>query len=187
VGQGGRIFPQEMNSTTTPRLAGAKRSAIETMEEYNYEFILATIPAILFIITMPLGIGRPTRPTRTTTRLPRVRTRVPLPVLPFNPSQIADELEVATQSLGNPGRMMLAAARRLTEMRHLSATQKVEVILEFFRRIGFTIRGPVQVTSEYFQIISEDGIYAFKFMKETGQIIYGKFDMAAMDYIWRTL
>ncbi len=54
VGQGGRIFPQRMNPSTTPRLWAARESAIQAMEEYNYQFMLNTLPAVMFIITMPL-------------------------------------------------------------------------------------------------------------------------------------
>ena len=80
VGEGGRIFPQVMNRTTTPRLAAAKRSAIETMEEYNFEFMMAALPAVIFIITAGLGMGgRPSPPTRTTVRLPGVRRTPPPP------------------------------------------------------------------------------------------------------------
>ena len=85
LGDGGRIFPQVMNGTTTPRLAAAKRSAIETMEEYNYEFMLAAFPAVFFIITAAVGgIGRPVAPRRTVVRLPTVR-RTPPPVAGSTP------------------------------------------------------------------------------------------------------
>jgi RHS repeat-associated protein len=73
VGAGGRIFPEQLNAGTTPRLAAARRAAIETMEEYNYEFMVTALPAVLFII---FEAGAPTAvapPTRTTPRLPSVR------------------------------------------------------------------------------------------------------------------
>ncbi|WP_409071735.1 SpvB/TcaC N-terminal domain-containing protein [Burkholderia ubonensis] len=80
VGAGGRIFPEQLNAGTTPRLAAARRAAIETMEEYNYQFMVAALPAVLLII---FEAGAPTAvapPTRTTPRLPSVRE--PLATLP---------------------------------------------------------------------------------------------------------
>jgi prophage maintenance system killer protein len=78
LGTGGRIFPQVMNQTTTPRLAAAKRSAIQTMEEYNYEFMVAALPAVIFIITAGIGgSGLPAAPIRTTVRLPAIRRTPP--------------------------------------------------------------------------------------------------------------
>ena len=72
AGEGGRIFPEYMNASTTPRLAAARRSAIETMEEYNFEFIKTALPGVLFIISMTaMPMNRPT--TRTTPRLPSIR------------------------------------------------------------------------------------------------------------------
>jgi hypothetical protein len=56
LGDGGRAFPNAINSSTTPRLWEAKRSAIEAMEQYNFEFMTAALPAVLFIITMPLTV-----------------------------------------------------------------------------------------------------------------------------------
>jgi hypothetical protein len=38
LGLGGRIFPQHLNSSTTPRLAAAKGEAIRIMEEYNFQY-----------------------------------------------------------------------------------------------------------------------------------------------------
>ncbi|MEK6697724.1 MAG: SpvB/TcaC N-terminal domain-containing protein [Nitrospirota bacterium] len=73
LGEGGRIFPEQMNSSTTPRLAAARRAAIETMEEHNYEFMVAAMPAVLFIIFQAAAPIAAAPPTRTTPRLPSVR------------------------------------------------------------------------------------------------------------------
>jgi hypothetical protein len=54
IGDGGRIFPDRLNAQTTPRLWAAKQSALEAMDEYNVQFIMATIPVVAFIITMPM-------------------------------------------------------------------------------------------------------------------------------------
>jgi hypothetical protein len=47
------------------------------MEEYNYEFILAALPAVLIIVGAAIGVG-PSAPARTTPQLPAVR-RIPIP------------------------------------------------------------------------------------------------------------
>jgi hypothetical protein len=75
VGPGGRIFPEHMNPRTTPRLWAARESAIEAMEESNLHFMMATMPAVVFIITMPMaaGMGRPPTPTRTPLRSRPIR------------------------------------------------------------------------------------------------------------------
>lgn len=75
LGRGDRIFPAEMNRGTTPRLYAARRSALEAMDEYNVQFMMATVPAVLFIITLaaaPVGIGgRGGVPRATRQGLPR--------------------------------------------------------------------------------------------------------------------
>jgi hypothetical protein len=59
IGEGGRIFPAELNSGTTPRLAAAKRQALIVMDDYNALFIMGTFSAVWLIITTagapPLG------------------------------------------------------------------------------------------------------------------------------------
>jgi hypothetical protein len=72
VGDGGRIFPQVMNSRTVPRLAEAKRNALEVMDDFNVQFILGTLPAVLFIITMGVSVrgGRPQSMRRPVLRRP---------------------------------------------------------------------------------------------------------------------
>ncbi len=85
VGAGGRIFPERMNPRTTPRLYAAKQEAIRIMEEYNFQFILGTLPAVMFILTMGIGSvgggGRPTRMTRTP--VSRIPLREPEPPPPL--------------------------------------------------------------------------------------------------------
>lgn len=60
IGIGGRIFPQNMNSSTTPRLWKAKQDAIEIMEESNIAFMQLALPAVMFVITVSMStIGGP--------------------------------------------------------------------------------------------------------------------------------
>lgn len=49
-GAGERIFPKRMDSATTPRLWAARKSAVEAMEVYNYEFMVSAMPAVFFVI-----------------------------------------------------------------------------------------------------------------------------------------
>jgi hypothetical protein len=76
VGEGGRVFPAVVNRSTTPRLWEAKRAAIDAMEEFNLAFMMAALPAVLFIITMPLTVGanRPPVVRRAVPRAPRLPT-----------------------------------------------------------------------------------------------------------------
>lgn len=81
VGIGGRIFPEILTPQTAPRLWAARQAAIDVMEESNYEFILSTLPAVLFILSltgsaMPATGGATPRATaRPAPRSQRVRVR----------------------------------------------------------------------------------------------------------------
>ncbi len=106
----------------------------------------------------------------------------------FNAVNGADELVSATESITVPGAKLVQAARSLSQMTEISAPQKVEVILDFIKRIGFTIsKEGVVDESSAFLMKSENGRAAFRFVKATAKILYGKFDMAKMGYIWTEL
>jgi Domain of unknown function (DUF4157) len=75
IGVGGRIFPATLNEQTVPNLWAARKAAIEAMEEQNFRFILAAMPAITFIITMPMttmGLGSKAIRRPTAIRLSRL-------------------------------------------------------------------------------------------------------------------
>jgi hypothetical protein len=63
VGAGGRIFPKRMDSATVPRLWAARAGAIAAMEEFNHQFIMTSVPAVLVIISVAaqLPIASPAR------------------------------------------------------------------------------------------------------------------------------
>ena len=103
VGDGGRIVPARMNSSTTPRLVAAKRSALEAMDEYNVGFIMAAMPAVLFIITMPLATMSGPKGSA---------TRTPVRRLPFR---------APTTTAGNVFDQTLVAATKQNTMRHVFA------------------------------------------------------------------
>ena len=55
LGAGSRIFPERMTPQTTPRLWSARQDALEAMDQFTVRFIRSAMPAVTFIITMPLG------------------------------------------------------------------------------------------------------------------------------------
>ena len=136
---------------------------------------------------MTMGMNKPSAATRTAVPRNVISKAGAAANAVFDAGKVAEELVTATKSLGNPGKIMLEAIKRLAGMNELAAGQKVSVTLEFFKRIGFVIKGGVQDMGEYMIMYSEKSGYAFKFVKATGEIIYGKFDMAKLEYIWTIL
>jgi hypothetical protein len=107
----------------------------------------------------------------------------------FRATAVAEELFTATENLAASGNgpRMIGAIKRLAAM-NLSAGQKAEATLEFFRKIGFAT-SKAGLVDEGAQLVmySEDSIYGFRYIKATGEIFYGKMDMKAMDYVWKLL
>lgn len=111
--------------------------------------------------------------------------RAPAAQVAFDAAKVADELVAATKSLSNAGQKMISATRQLSGMGNLTAAQKVEVMLEFFKRIGFAIgKAGVVDDGAQFVMYSEDSLYAFAFVKATGEILYGKFNVQTLQYVW---
>jgi Domain of unknown function (DUF4157) len=117
VGRGDRIFPATMNRETTPRLYAARRSALEAMDEYNVQFITATIPAVLFIITAAAapvaGTGRGVPPS--VTRRPVSRSRA-LPPATGTAAQSAEQIgaEIGGSVAGQATGKMASIAEKVT-------------------------------------------------------------------------
>ena len=83
---------------------------------------------------------------------------------------------------------MLAAARQLSAMRNLTAAQKAKVMLDFFRRINFVINKEGLVDEGLYLIMkSDDARYAFRFVKSSGEILYGRFNFQTLEYVWEAL
>jgi len=81
IGPEGRIFPAELNSGTTPRLAAAKRQALIVMDDYNTLFILGTFSTVWLILTSAAAtIGELPTATR------RPVGRIPFPERPAPPA-----------------------------------------------------------------------------------------------------
>jgi hypothetical protein len=183
----GKIVPNHVNPVTAPHLCEALRQA---EAEWNANFdqvsqgmvtILSKMKVILELEMMravPTGTSAPAGAagSRLTSRAAmRAAARTAGAAEAFDAAKVAEELYAGVKALGNPGRMMLEAAKRLSGTGGLSAAEKAKVILEFFKRIGFGIsKEGVVDTGDYIIMKSEDARYAFKFIKSTGKIIYGK-------------
>ena len=102
--------------------------------------------------------------------------------------KVAAELFARTAEIASPGARMLRFGALLSKTVGPTAAEKVEIMIQFFRKIGFAV-GKQGVIDEGASLLmhSEDGRYAFRFIKETGKIIYGKFDMKLVTYTWNIL
>lgn len=106
----------------------------------------------------------------------------------FDAATVASELATATKETVGNGPKLIQAAKMLSQMSTLTAAQKVEVILLFIRGIGYAI-SKEGVVDEGASLLmkSEDARFAFRFIKATGQILYGKFDVSTMEYTFSPL
>jgi len=64
-GAGNRIYPHEMNRSTTPALWNARQQVWRIMDDYNTLFILSAFPTVWMILTAGAGVtARPASPSR---------------------------------------------------------------------------------------------------------------------------
>lgn len=148
LGPRGRIFPEEMTRTTVPRLWAARQEAIRIMEEYNFQFMMASMPAVIFILSMtgsatPAGGG--SGAVRRTTRL-RPRPRTPIPSAPATAAETATPGAAggaATAAASGPGSAAAGSSFRLLSSRVLRYSGRDIVVVEtssgpqaFYRRTG---------------------------------------------------
>jgi hypothetical protein len=100
-------------------------------------------------------------------------------------------LFVRTVQIASNGLKRLQAARTVSAVALLSAQRKADILLDFMRRINFTIQGGlakgVRDAGPYLEMISDDGRYAFRILKENGAVLYGRIDLQEAEYIWRQL
>jgi hypothetical protein len=102
--------------------------------------------------------------------------------------QVTNRLIIATARIAGNSAKMMQAARLLAVMKFLTASQKVQVILEFFKSIGFSIKNAQVIEeAEYYLMYSEDSRFAFRVMKATGDIIFGVINTKTFDYTWTSL
>lgn len=184
----GKIVPNHVNPVTAPKLC-AWLLATEAEYVKNFDAMAKGMIVILekMKLIIELELARVTLPAGGAKKPPTPKPSMGSTAL-FSAEAVADELVIAAQAGTNPGARMLLAATRLSAMGGYSAATKVEVILAFFKRIAFAInKEGVIETAEYFAMKSEDAKYAFRFLKSTGEIVYGKFDVAKLDYVWTLL
>jgi hypothetical protein len=114
-------------------------------------------------------------------------------------AEISDELYTATAAIKANGPRFIKAASILSSREGLTALEKVKAIQSFATRIGFGFskRGLID-EGAHLILYSEDELYAFRFVKESGRILYGKLSKEAIsdalltgkeipDYVWTLL
>jgi Domain of unknown function (DUF4157) len=184
----GYIFPTTLSESTIPALIGNLRQVRESdRADLQATADLAKNVAWWYVgARFPIRIKGGGGPPGTPPRVPPAA--VAAGVAAFDAARVAEELAASTGTIANAGQRMLAGARVLSGMRNLTAAQKVEVMLHFFQRIGFIINKEGVVDEGlYFIMKSDDARYAFRFVKDTAEIIYGRFDPKILDYAWEAL
>jgi hypothetical protein len=86
------------------------------------------------------------------------------------------------------GQRLIQAAEALSKL-NMSAAGKVDVMKNVIDKLGMRFTGFKETAGGYW-MYSEDWRYAFQFIKNSGQIMYGKFDSSIGqfgDYFWRSL
>lgn len=186
--QNGVILPTVLSTTTIPNLLPFVRQKREQdRADLQATADLAKALAVWYVSTrFPIKVGRgaPAAPVKEAGK----RAAGGTAAVAFDAAKVADDLFNATQAIVNPGQRMLAAAKQLSAMGGLNAAQKVQAIQEFFKRIGFAI-GKQGVVDEgaRFVMYAEDARYAFAFLKDTGEILYARFDTKLAKYVWEAL
>jgi Domain of unknown function (DUF4157) len=187
--RGGYIFPTTLSGSTVPVLTGHLR----IIRESNRADIKATIELGEALKWWYIGARFPIRikgaePPRMPPRVPPGAGAPGAVAAGFNFARVAEELVASTGSIASAGQRMLAAARQLSAMRNLTAAQKAQVMLEFFRRIGFAINQEGVVDEGLYLIMkSENAQRAFRFVKSSGEILYGRFNQQTLEYVWEAL
>jgi hypothetical protein len=178
-GSGSVIWPSIMNAQTLPRLMPAYRAALEAAREDAGETADTLVDVALWYVGARIAGIRSRRPPQS-----KPTPALPAPVA-FDVAKVADELTSATSSMPHAGARMIEAGKRLSAMTGPTAQQKVDAMLEFFKRINFIIhqRGVVS-EGGYLVMHSEEGAYAFRFALDSGKIIYGRCDVMTGVWTW---
>jgi hypothetical protein len=186
----GIIFPTTLSMTTLPNLIPQIQGKRDSdKRDLAANAALAKNVLLWYIgARFPIRVGSGTAPAAAKVPAATGGTGAAVATTVFNAARVADDLVVTTAGLANAGQKMLAAARQLSIMRNLTALEKVGVMQEFFKRIGFAI-SKAGVVDEAGRLLmySEDSRYVFSFLKSTGEIIYGRFDLKTAQYIWELL
>ena len=201
-GPGGFLWPANRNRSTLPIMWQAKQDVRQQMKTLVFDEVLkAGIMVIQYLldVVFPFAHGMAIRSLAALRRgsvfgrwmkgAQVIKGRKP-PSLEaaFDATKVAEDLFAQTAEIAHPGMRMVRAGAQLSKMVGPTALQKVEVMLAFFKKIGFAI-SKEGVIDEGASLLmhSEDKLYAFRFVKATGEIRYGKFDLTAMEYVWKAL
>jgi hypothetical protein len=185
----GYIFPTILSESTVPVLTSNLRKVRESERaDLQATAELAKDVALWYVgARFPVRVSGGGGPPRTPGVPPGPGTAGPV-AAGFNAARVAEELAASTGTIANAGQRMLAAARQLSAMRNLTAAQKVEVMLDFFRRINFIVSKEGVVDEGLYLIMkSDDARYAFRFVKSSGEILYGRFNLKTLEYVWEAL
>jgi hypothetical protein len=185
-GPSGTIWPNIFSARNTPGIV----AACQALDDKFRKEMLATAEAFRHVLWWYVGLrfAPGIKMGSAPEELVAAGTEGAAVSAAFNAVKVADELVSATEAIANPGAKLVQAARSLSQMTEVAAPQKVEVILEFIKRIGFAIsKEGVVDEGAAFLMKAENGRAAFRFIKATAKILYGKFDMTKMDYIWTEL
>ncbi len=197
LGPGDRIIPASLNSATLPNLWRVRAEAELRMNEAFLQLLDAAMPAVLFVIAAGSSTLTLSKPIPRSSVAPIISQRLragyrtagtgAAATVVFKASTVADDLFAQVAGVTSNARKMLDAGKILSSMQGLTAAQKLEAMLAFFNKIGYATKGAPTQTVQYFQIIAEKGGYMFHFMKDTGVIMYGKYDTTTMQWVWVTL
>ena len=175
-----KIIPNHINILTAPKLCVFLRDAEEQFLKNSDSISKGAIKVyekqrISIILSLALGAVETLGPSVSEAMLRTV-------------PQVTNRLIIATARIAGNSAKMMQAARLLAVMKFLTASQKVQVILEFFKSIGFSIKNAQVIEeAEYYLMYSEDSRFAFRVMKATGDIIFGVINTKTFDYTWTSL
>jgi hypothetical protein len=185
----GAVIPTLLNEQTLPRVMPTFRQALAV----EREAVAATERTFVDVLVWYTGTRFPVKMGRGASASGEEVAKAAAKggaaaKAAFDAAKIADELFIATETIASSKEKMLVAARQLSAMGGMSAVQKMEVILEFFKRIGFAIsRAGVVDEGTRLVMYSENSLSGFAFLKDTGEILYGKLDRQTMQYVWNIL
>jgi hypothetical protein len=175
-----KIIPNHINILTAPKLCAFLRDAEDQFLKNSDAISKGAIKVyekqrVSIILSLALGAVETLGPSVSEAMLRTV-------------PQVTNRLIIATARIAGNSAKMMQAVRLLAVMKFLTASQKVQVILEFFKSIGYSIKNAQVIEeAEYYLMYSEDSRFAFRVMKATGDIIFGVINTKTFDYTWTSL
>jgi hypothetical protein len=105
---------------------------------------------------------------------------------PGEVTQLAAEVYAATVSEGDPRQVFYAGARRLNALTDLTSKTKLAVLESFLHRMNVGFSRPDE-GAEHYVIYSPDGRSAYRLLKVTGQIEYGRLSPETQTYAFEQI